>query len=175
MKIFVLTNRVRILDPTYDQIKYNIYYDTKNDPHSCYIDLLNKVKDLDDDILILEDDLILCKNFTYYINESVKKFPNMILNFFWQPLRNIKTTIEYKGFCYTQCVFYPKGIINKFYNDLKYPDFSYAKNIRQAIEKNNISFVNVRPHYVQHIGDKSLIWKDLCVRRSNMFIDDIKE
>lgn len=173
MQIYVLTNGVRELDKSYNQIDYNLYYDYSNLPHKCYLNLLNQVKDINDDILILEDDLILCKNFLSHIEPVINQYKGMILNFFWEPLRNIKnTTIEQKGFCYTQCVFYPKGMINKFYNDLLEQNFSYAKNIRQALEKNNISFVNVRPHYIQHIGDKSLIWDELCVRKSKMFIDD---
>lgn len=175
MRIYVLTNGVRELDKSYNQIVYKLYIDNNNLPHACYLNLLNEARKQNEDVLILEDDLILCENFLDRIEPIINQHKDMIINFFWQPLRNIKnTTIENKGFCYTQCVYYPKGMINKFYKDLKKPNFSYAKNICQALEKNNISFVNVRPHYVQHIGDESLIWKGLCVRKSNMFIDDIK-
>lgn len=175
MIIYVLTNGVREIDESYKQIDYNLYYDINNLPHACYINLLKDVKDKDDDILILEDDLKLCKNFIDKITPVINEYKDKIINFFWQPMRNVKhTTIETKGFCYTQCVYYPKGMINKFYNDLQEPNFSYARNIRQALEKNNIPFVNVRPHYLQHIGDESLIWKGLCVRRSGMFVDDME-
>lgn len=161
------------MDKSYNQIEYTIYYDYSNLPHKCYLNLLDAVRNIDDDILILEDDLILCKDFLEHIKPIINKYKNMLINFFWQPLRNIKnTTIEKNGFCYTQCIYYPKGMINRFYNDLLEPNFSYARNIRQALEKNNISFVNVRPHYVQHIGNESLIWKGLCIRKSKMFIDD---
>ena len=134
---------------------------------------MRKVKD---DVLILEDDLILCKDFLNKIEPIINEYQDMIINFFWQPLRDIKkTTIEKDGFCYTQCIYYPKDMINKFYKYLKEPNFSYARNIRQALEKKKISFVNVRPHYIQHIGDESLIWQNLPIRKSNMFIDDILE
>lgn len=173
MKIYVLTNGIRNLHNSYQQINYELYVDVTNNPHKCYIDLLNMVKDIEDDILILEDDLILCNNFLDRINSIINQYGNYIINFFWQPLRNVKnTTIETRGFCYTQCVYYPKGIINRFYNDLKEPDFCYSKNIRLALEKNGLSFVNIRPHYVQHIGDNSLIWQNACVRRSKQFVDD---
>lgn len=175
MKIFVLTNGVRELDPSYQQIIYSLYIDIYNQPHKCYLDLLDLARKEDDDVLILEDDLILCENFLDRIEPVIEQYKDMIINFFWEPLRNVKkTTIENKYFCYTQCVYYPKGMINRFYKDLLTPNFSYAKNIRQALEKNEISFVNVRPHYVQHIGDDSLIWPGLCVRRSRMFVDDIE-
>lgn len=171
MIIFVLTNGVRRIDDSYKQLNYILHFDTENSPHSCYIKLLDIARDLHDDILILEDDLELCVNFLQHIKEEVKKYSSYIINFFWQPMRDLKhTTIETKGFCYTQCVYYPKGMIDRFFKDLKEPNFSYARNIRQALEKNNIPFVQVRPHYVQHIGDKSLIYPDLCVRRSNQFI-----
>lgn len=173
MKIYVLTNGIRELHPSYKQIDYILYIDKTNNPHKCYIDLLDIARKSNDDVLILEDDLILCKDFKTKIEPILKQYNNYIINFFWEPLRNIQhTTIEKKGFCYTQCVYYPKEFINKFYNDLQEPCFSYARNIKQALEKNNLYFVNVRPHYVQHIGDKSLIWEGLCVRKSKMFIDD---
>lgn len=172
MKIYILTNGIRDLDKSYDrELKdYIIHLDLSNNPHKCYIDLLNIAKE-EEEVLILEDDLELCVNFLQHIKEEVKKYSSYIINFFWQPLRNVKnTTIEKKGFCYTQCVYYPKGMINKFFSDLKYPNFNYARNICQALEKNHIPFVNIRPHYLQHIGDKSLIWKDIPIRRSNQFI-----
>lgn len=174
MKIYVLTNGVRDLDKSYDrELKnYTIYLDLSNNPHKCYIDLLNMARE-EEDILILEDDLKLCVNFLQHIKEEVKKYSSYIINFFWQPLRNIGTTIETKGFCYTQCVYYPKGMINNFFKDLKEPNFNYAKNICQALEKNHIPFVNVRPHYLQHIGDKSLIYPGLVIRRSKQFIEEV--
>lgn len=171
MIIFVLTNGVRRIDDSYKQLNYILHFDIDNSPHSCYIKLLDIARDLHDDILILEDDLELCENFLQHVKEEVKKYSSYIINFFWQPMRDIKhTTIETKGFCYTQCVYYPKGMIDKFFKDLKEPNFSYAKNICQALEKNNIPFVNIRPHYLQHIGDKSLIYPNMCVRRSKQFI-----
>lgn len=178
LKIFVLTNGVRELDKSYEQIDYNLYFDYSNSPHKCYIDLLHLAMTNDNDehgVLILEDDLILCKDFINKIKNAIEQYQDSIINFFWQPLRNIKTSIEKRGFCFTQCVYYPKGMIKKFYYDLLEPDFSYARNIKQALEKNHITFVNFRPHYVQHIGDKSLIWPKLMIRRSKNFIDDIKE
>lgn len=171
MIIYVLTNGVRTLHKSYEQLDYILYLDISNNPHKCYLDLLNIARKDNDGVLILEDDLIICDDFLKHINPIIDKYKDMIINFFWQPLRKLKnTTIENKWFCYTQCVYYPKGMIDKFYNDLLNPNFSYARNIRQALEKNSISFVNVRPHYVQHIGDKSLIYPDLCVRRSKQFI-----
>lgn len=172
MTIYVLTNGVRTLHKSYEQLKYNIYLDVSNNPHKCYLDLLRTVRH-SDDVLILEDDLILCDNFLKHIEPIINEYKDNIINFFWQPLRRInRTTIEKKGFCYTQCVYYPKGMIDKFYDDLQEPNFSYARNIKQALEKNNIPFVNVRPHYIQHIGDESLIWPGLCVRRSKQFIGE---
>lgn len=176
MKIYVLTNNIRKLDDSYNQVDYILYVDKSNNPHKCYLDLLNLVKELDEDVLILEDDLILCKDFVSEITPIINQYKDIIINFFWEPLRNVKkTTIESVGFCYTQCVYYPKEMINVFYKDLIEPTFSYAENIAQALEKNNLKFVNVRPHYVQHIGDDSLIWKGLCVRKSRMFIDDMNK
>jgi GR25 family glycosyltransferase involved in LPS biosynthesis len=175
MIIYVLTNNKRVLDNSYKQIVYNLYVDKNNEPHACYLNLLNLARKQKEDVLVLEDDLMLCKGFLERIEPIIEQYKDYIINFFWQPLRNIKnTTIETKGFCYTQCVYYPEGMINKFYKDLQKPTFSYARNIKQALEKNGIPFVQVRPHYVQHIGDESLIWQGLCVRRSNMFIDDLE-
>ena len=175
MRIYVITNCVRTIHSSYNQIDYELYVDKTNHPYKHYLDLLEKVKDIDDDILILEDDLVLCKDFLEHIKPIINQYKNMLINFFWQPLRNIKkTTIETKGFCYTQCIYYPKGMINKFYGDLLEPTFSGTKNIAQALEKNNIPFVNVRPHYLQHIGDKSLIWKTRPIVRSSQFIDDLE-
>lgn len=175
MRIFVLTNNIRKLDKSYNQIIYTLYIDVSNNKYWCYLDLLKEIKDIKEDVLILEDDLILCQDFLNHIEPIINQYKGSIINFFWQPLRTIKkTTIEKKGFCYTQCVYYPEGMINKFYKDLQKSNFAYDKNIRQALEKNNISFVNVRPHYVQHIGDESLIYPGLYARRSSQFIDDLK-
>lgn len=175
MIIYVLTNSVRALHNSYKQVNFQLFTDKRNNPHKCYIDLLNKARKQNEDVLILEDDLILCDGFLAHIKSIIEEYGQYIINFFWQPLRDVKkTTIEKTGFCYTQCVYYPKGMIDKFYNDLLEPNFSYARNIKQALEKNGIPFVQVRPHYVQHIGDESLIWNGLPIRRSHQFIDDNK-
>lgn len=85
LKIYVLTNGVRELDKSYEQIDYNLYFDYSNSPHKCYLDLLRLVMTNDNDeygILILEDDLILCKDFINKINNAIEQYQDNIINFF---------------------------------------------------------------------------------------------
>lgn len=177
MKIFVLTNGIRQLNNSYNQIEYILFLDKTKDIKRCYLELLKEVKDIDDDILILEDDLLLCKDFENRINEVISKYKNDIINFFWKPYyrrNDTHVSREKEGFCFTQCVYYPRGIINKFYNDLSNERIAYDVNIGQALVKNNISFINYRPSLVQHIGRISLINKSNGMRMSNYFIDDLQ-
>lgn len=179
MKIFVLTTGQRALNDSYNQIDYELFVDETHDKVRCYLELLRYVKDMDEDILILEDDVILCKNFKTRLENVVNTYPNDIINFFWAVRKRPKEIFVERftsGFCYTQCVYYPKGSINKFFDKLvNVKNYPYDSNINQALMGAKMSFISYRPTLVQHIDDDSLIQKGSYIKRvSQVFIDDIE-
>lgn len=180
MKIFVLTTGQRTLHESMNQIVYELFVDQTHNKDICYLELLRHVKDMDEDILILEDDVILCKDFLQRLEEVVNTYPNDIINFFWGIRKRPKEIFVARldsGFCYTQCVYYPKGTINKFFKKLlKIRNYPYDENIGQAIKKVGMTFISYRPTLVQHIDDNSLIQKGSYIKRvSQVFIDDIEK
>lgn len=179
MKIFVLTTGQRALNDSYNQIDYELFVDETHDKQRCYLELLRYVKDMDEDILILEDDVILCKNFKTRLENVVNTYPNHIINFFWNVRyrpKDVYVSREKFAFCYTQCVYYPKGSINKFFDNIRViPNKGYDGLIGMALVRSGMYFINYRPTLVQHIDGPSLIQRGNSIKRvSQVFIDDIE-
>lgn len=106
MKYYVRTTGDR-------QFSYNINYevlvDTERKPIRSFIDQLKYISN--DNAVLLEDDVILCKNFKERIEEVVAQHPNYVINFFEDPfvfyLTETRPGIKYRN---NQCTYYPKGV-----------------------------------------------------------------
>jgi len=176
IRYFVRTTCERILDRSYEQIKYIPLIDIEHKPVESYIEQLEIISDFD--AVLLEDDLILCKDFKKRIEKVIKKYPNQIINFFTSPELYFETHRTEK-FTYTQCVYYPKGVINKIIEHMKlkakfYTQYDYLEYI--SLVKAGIPVISYRPCLVQHIDNKSLIQKGKGrKRRCIYFIDYLDE
>lgn len=178
IKYFVRTTNERILDKTYNQINYEKLVDLEHKPVDSFIKQLKIINSFDS--VLLEDDLILCKDFKKKIEEVIKLYPNNIINFFTLPMSYFKTKKEY-GFCYNQCTYYPKGISNMIANEIEYilendirykncPQYDILEN--RALYNLKIKHIKYRPCLVQHIDGESIMNKDVkYLRRTPYFID----
>jgi len=179
IKYFIRTTGERDIS-NYNVIDYTLLIDKERKPVKSFIDQLKIISDYDS--VLLEDDVLLCRDFEKRINEAIEKYPNKIINFF-QYFRMWQRTYENIGKCFesNQCTYYPKGVAKVVaekmeeliargepYNKLPY-DYLEA----QALDELQISYIIYRPMLVQHIGRSSIIGNPWHKRdpRSLFFID----
>lgn len=182
LNYFVRTTNERQLDKSYNQINYKKLVDLEHKPVDSFINQLKIINSFDS--VLLEDDLILCKDFKKKIEEVINQYPNDIINFFTLPMKYFKTKKEY-GFCYNQCTYYPKGISNMIANEIEYileNDIRY-KNCPQydiledrALYNLKIKHIKYRPCLIQHLDNGSIMNNNVnFCRRSPYFIDYLEE
>ena len=177
LKFYVRTTLERQLDSSYSQIEYELLVDTEHKPIESFIEQLEQISEYDS--VLLEDDLILCKDFKHRIEEVINKYPNKIINFFYhqdeyyQP----RESTEYSN---NQCTYYPKGIgkliAKEMKNFITYSNqYSWIENL--ALNKLNITHIQYRPCLVQHLDNGSLIQKHKIIRPriTPYFIDYLEE
>ena len=71
LKFYVRTTLERQLDSSYSQIEYELLVDTEHKPIESFIEQLEQISEYDS--VLLEDDLILCKDFKNRIEEVINK------------------------------------------------------------------------------------------------------
>lgn len=176
MKYYVRTTGERVLDSSYNQIKYELLVDKEHKPNESFIEQLIMISG-DDDVVLLEDDLKLCKDFKKKIEAEIAKHPNNVINFFSRP-EDYYTSHFSDDFLYNQCTYYPKGIGKTIGLEMKRIYNIYSKNGYDIIEKAAMKKLNmihyiVRPVLVQHIGGrKSLIDRRIKYDRDCIYFED---
>lgn len=174
IKYFVRTTNERQLDSSYSQIEYELLVDTAHKPVKSFIEQLEIMNNYDS--VLLEDDLILCKDFKKRIEEVIKSNPNMIINFFNAPTiyQNIKID---NNFSFQQCRYFPKGSCKFLAEQLK--PYIKAKKVCPSLniiaQKNNLRIMQYRPCLVQHLDNNSLVHNIYGKRRTPYFIDYLDE
>lgn len=180
IKYFIRTTLERTLDESINRELGNDYIllvDTEHNSGKAFLKQLLEINEYD--AVLMEDDIILCKNFKKRIEEVINKHPNDIVNFFSKPCEYIRPRYEH-FFCYNQCTFYPKGF-SKVLHD-KIIEYHLESNRQEVMMKNVLiklkkySFV-YRPCLVQHIDKGSLMGHNnvkFC-RRSPYFADYLEE
>lgn len=177
MKYYVRTTGDRQF--SYD-INYETLVDTERKPIKSFIDQLKYISD--NDAVLLEDDLILCKDFQNRIEEVIKQYPNMVINFFDDPFR-FYLTEERPGikFRQNQCTYYPKGLAKQIADKMeeiwpKYPNEKQYDFLQSyAMDELGMSYISYRPCLVQHKHMDSIINPKLGLRSTLYFIDYIDE
>ena len=175
IKYFVRTTGERALDKSFSQINYTLLVDNE---HKCGTSFLKQLELINDyDAVLMEDDIILCKDFQKRIEEVISKYPNEIINFFTIPTTYFKT---YKGdgFSYNQCTYFPKGIAKKLLSarNSKFHKESAEFLLNSMLCTTRIKHIKYRPCLVQHIDDCSLMGHTYGgYRRSPFFIDYLDE
>lgn len=176
MKYYVRTTGERQFN--YD-INYEVLVDTEHKPIKSFINQLRYISD--NDSVLLEDDLILCKDFKKRIEEIITQYPNHIINFYESPY-DFYFTEERPGIKYrfNQCTYYPKGIAKLIANKMEEIWSSY-QNIKQydylqsyAMDELGISYISYRPCLVQHLNGPSIIGNSDDVS-TLFFVDYIDE
>ena len=111
MKYFIRTTLERQLDSSYSQIEYELLVDAEHKPLKSLIAQYKYISQFD--CVLLEDDLVLCKDFKNRIEEVISKNHNRIINFFYRPgIYDLAYNDNY-SFAFSQCRYYPKGITDK--------------------------------------------------------------
>ena len=176
MKYYVRTTGERQFN--YD-INYETLVDTEHKPIKSFINQLKYISS--DDSILLEDDLILCKNFKERIKEIVTQYPNSIINFYESP-HNFYFTEQRRGIKYrfNQCTYYPKGV-SKLIADKMEEIWPRYQNIKQydflqayAMDELGMSYISYRPCLVQPLNGRSIIGNSENVS-TLFFIDYIDE
>ena len=88
MKYYVRTTGERDLS-AYNFLNYTALYDYEHQPVKSFIKQMKLISE--DDALFMEDDIVFCKDFQHQINEAIKRYPNQIINFFYQPLTYLQS------------------------------------------------------------------------------------
>lgn len=175
IKYFVRTTNDRVFD--YD-LEYRKLIDTERKPVESFIKQLKYISQWNS--VLLEDDLILCKDFKKKIEEVIKQYPDKIINFFTRP-NDYFTTHESSTFAYNQCTYYPKGVAFKLAVKMeegfkRNPRAQYDILENNALRELGITHVQYRPCLVQHLDKDSLVGNMAQGhRRSPYFIDYLEE
>ena len=179
IKYFIRTTCERVLDESINRElgeNYTLLVDKEHDSAKAFFNQLLEINDYD--AILLEDDIILCKNFKKRIEEVINKYPNEVINFFTNPCGYFETKYEY-FFCYNQCTFYPKGFSKILYDKIVECKLEYSRQelmIRTALTKLRKKHLVYRPCLVQHIDNESLMGHNVnFCRRSPFFIDYLEE
>ena len=178
MKYYVRTTLERELDSTYSQIEYELLVDKEHKPVESFIKQLEIISD--NDAVLLEDDLLLCKNFKKRIERVISRYPDKIINFFTFPIQYFKTR-EFQRFIWNQCTYYPKGIAKivaaKMQEIKNNSDIEMQYDIleNEALKELKITHIQNRPCLVQHLDGKSLIGNSMKGRMTIYFIDYLDE
>jgi hypothetical protein len=172
IKYFVRTTGERTFD--YD-LNYELLIDKEKKPVESFIKQLKYISQFDS--VLLEDDLILCKDFKDKIEDVIKQYPNDIINFFYNPSTYF-TTHYGSAFCWNQCTYYPKGISLRVAEEMgriqkNLPNMQYDLLENVALQNLGIRHVVYRPCLVQHIDESSLIQKnDSWFNRRTIYFED---
>lgn len=176
MIFFVRTTLDRELHSSYNQIDFKLVIDYDHSPVKSFITLL---KGIDDECVILEDDLILCRDFKPLITSVIDAYPDTIINFFEDPHKYFTSHFK-TDFAWNQCTYYPKGlarIIGYKMDELLLNNTNVAYDIleRMAFKSLSIKYLVYRPCLVQHIDNDTLIQIRTLNRRTPYFIDYLRK
>ena len=172
IKYFVRTTGDR--DFNYD-IDYKALIDKEYDGVKSFIDALNTISEYD--AVLLEDDLVLCKNFKEEIEKVISEYPDTIINFFTVP-EFYYTTHYSENFSYNQCTYFPKGL-GKLLAEQMLPMYkqgikqSYGNLLSISLNRLGIPHLIYRPSLVQHIDGKSIFQKTSFIyERNTLYFKD---
>lgn len=161
-----------------------VVIDENRDSYATFLEACRLINDTG--AILLEDDVLLCKNFTQRVAEVIAdKGYDKVYNFFEKPKTLFKTSyVGGSNFLWMQCIYLPPKLPMLIVNN--YEDFKRHKPkkwrgmatdclIQDTLIKNKIKYWRIRPTLVQHLPFKSVIGNRPKNRQSPYFIDDISE
>ena len=128
-------------------------------------------------MVLLEDDVVLCKDFKNKILRVIAEKKNVIIQFFSMRKKDLTIGSRYeygRTFCMNQCVYFPKGygnLIYDYYNDWERKDehpTAYDYLIADFLKSRRENYYLSVPSLVQHISGKSLIDKRRSSKRQSL-------
>lgn len=176
LKFFIRTTGERKLDPSIEKElgnDYTLLIDKEHKPVDSFIKQLSTISEFDS--VLLEDDVILCKEFVKEIEKAISEWPNQIINFFTMPHMFFTTSLGFHTFVYNQCTFYPKGIGKKLAEEmvkLREPYNQYDTLLNKALRSLVIPHVIYRPCLVQHIDANTFIQQSTSNTRRCIWYKD---
>lgn len=175
MKYFIRTTNERKLDSSYSQVEYELLIDTNHNAKKSFVEQIEYISTLDDDCVILEDDLILCRDFKNRIEKVISEHSDEVINFFFNPNVYFKSG-RIGIFFWNQCVYYPKQIIKLMAENLrgmynKNPNMHHDLLEGFLFGRFKIKNYRYRPCLVQHLDFDTLIQDKPSGRRTPYFID----
>jgi len=160
IKYFVRTTGERSFD--YSPLNVTPLYDYNHDPINSFISQLEIISEYD--AVLLEDDLVLCKDFQNEIEKVIAKYSDKIINFFSRPKYYFQTTLTLEDFTYNQCTYYPKGIGKILAEEMKkilkwWPSSArlWSQVESRALMNLGIPHIIYRPCLVQHNDHSSIL------------------
>lgn len=174
---YIRTTLDRKLDISYQQIPYQLMIDYNHNCGKAFIEQLKQIKN--EDAVLLEDDLILCKDFKKRIEEIIEKHPNDIINFFTYPNKYNKEGYC-EDFCYNCCTYFPKEKTKELLRVIEtFPVISSSAEciMRNCLSRLRYNHYLYQPPLVQHLDLGSIMNHTRCKfkRRSPYFIDYLNE
>lgn len=141
-----------------------------------------------DGLVLLEDDIILCKDFYKKIMAEIEGKPDDVISFFESPLTKKELKSGYmppSKFLYNQCNYYPAKVCklipdektiadfkNWYYKKWSYPSDEY---INFVLVRNKIRYFMKVPFLVQHHAWESTWGARGKTRQTKFFIDDLED
>lgn len=179
IKYYVRTTGERVLDDSFSQIQYEYLIDSEHKKGEILAEQLFGIDG--DNVVLIEDDVILCKNFDQRIRRVIEDHPDDIINFFTHP----RTWFESQyttTLIYNQCTYIPQKLIaplaaqiEQVYQDLKYQwktTLTAEPLMQRAIKRLGLRVYLPRPCLVQHIDDGSLLEHYRAGRRRTPYFID---
>ena len=178
MKYYIRTTGERVLDESYNQIPYIKLIDKDHRYVAFFIEQLEKYGN--EDMVIIEDDCVLCKNFKERIESVIAQYPNKIINFFQLPTREYFKTHESTEYLQNQCTYYPKGLTIRLARKMR-EILEKSPKIRTdvcedlALKELKETHIKYRPCLVQHLNFDSLLNNKVGSKRTPFFIDYLED
>lgn len=150
------------------------------------------IEDEYDGMLMLEDDVLLCKNFLSRLDDTLKGHENELVSMFESACAKGELHAGYKkgrNFAWNQCNYYPKHICRLLGDPNMLPQFReyfFEKKlgawvypidtyIAYVLNLYKIDYYMALPFLVQHLEFKSNFKGRPLRRQSKYFIDDLPE
>lgn len=140
-------------------------------------------------VVVLEDDIKLCKNFYEQISSIINDNQYIVISFFEKPNSRKELNTRFnKGseFLFNQCNYYPKAICELMIDPNNIMQFKngyfhkYKKwvapidiYIGYVLDKYKIKYLMKVPFLVQHLDFKSMLGNRSTKRQTKYFIDDL--
>lgn len=157
-----------------------VIVDEKRDGYATLLDACHRLDSTGG--VLLEDDVLLCRNFTTRIEEIIQRKQQYVINFFEKPKVPLNTSlVGGSQFLWMQCIYLPPGFPGKMIEHfqtflVKHPEpDAYDCLVAHALVKERMKYWRIRPCLVQHLPFRSTLKGSRPpTRQTDFFIDDLE-